>query len=283
MAKNIEKKYRSLFISDVHLGTKGCQAELLLEFIKYHDADVIYLVGDIVDGWRLKKGWYWPQTHNDVIQKLLRKARKGTRLVYVTGNHDEFLRDYLGQHFGGIEVVNEAIHENAKGKKYLVIHGDLYDGVILNAKWLAKLGDWAYITVLKINTVYNFSRRKLGIGYWSLSQYLKLKVKNAVNFITAFEDVVAQEAKKRGLDGVICGHIHHAQIKEIDGVTYMNDGDWVESCTALAENEDGEFEMIYWSEERQKYPEIMEQTSRKKRKKKGSSDHTPPANEPAAA
>ena len=237
-----------MFISDIHLGTKGCKADLLLDFIKHHEADIIYLVGDIVDGWRLKKNWYWPQSHNDVVQKLLRKVRKGTRVIYITGNHDEFLRDYLGSHFGGIEVVNEAVHEDGLGRKFLVIHGDAFDGVLLNARWLALLGDWAYEAALKLNNYFNYFRRKLGFGYWSLSAYLKLKVKNAVSFMTDFEELLAQEARKRKLDGVICGHIHHAQIKTIGDILYMNDGDWVESCTALGETEDGEFEIIRWTE-----------------------------------
>ncbi|WP_321396740.1 UDP-2,3-diacylglucosamine diphosphatase [Emcibacter sp.] len=266
MLKENRRKYRSLFLSDIHLGTKGCKAELLLEFLKYHDADTIYLVGDIVDGWRLQKGWYWPQAHNDVVQKMLRKVRKGTTMYYVTGNHDEFLRDYLGDHFGGIEVVNEVIHEDATGKKYLVVHGDAYDGVLLNARWLAKLGDWAYETALKLNNLYNFCRRKLGFGYWSLSAYLKLKVKNAVKFMTDFEDILAQEARKRDLDGVICGHIHHAQIKMIDEIVYMNDGDWVESCTALVENTDGSFEIINWAEERKSMLNLRKDSKKSKDK-----------------
>ncbi|WP_417320238.1 UDP-2,3-diacylglucosamine diphosphatase [Emcibacter sp.] len=266
MLKENKRKYRALFLSDIHLGTKGCKAEYLLEFLKYHDADTIYLVGDIVDGWRLQKGWYWPQAHNDVVQKMLRKVRKGTEMFYVTGNHDEFLRDYLGSHFGGIEVVNEVIHEDATGKKYLVVHGDAYDGVLLNARWLAKLGDWAYETALKMNNWYNFCRRKLGFGYWSLSAYLKLKVKNAVKFMTDFEDILAQEARKRELDGVICGHIHHAQIKMIDEIVYMNDGDWVESCTALVENLDGTFEIINWAEERKTMLNLRKDSKKSKDK-----------------
>jgi UDP-2,3-diacylglucosamine pyrophosphatase LpxH len=246
------RRYRALFISDVHLGTKGCQAELLLDFLKYNEADTVYLVGDIVDGWRLKANWYWPQKHNDVVQKLLRKGRKGARMLYLPGNHDEFLRDYYGTHFGGIEVVETAIHEAADGKRYLVIHGDVFDLVVRHAKWLAFLGDWAYTAALGINTYLNKIRRRLGLTYWSLSQWAKLKVKNAVNYIGKFEEAVAEEAKRHQVDGVICGHIHHATIHDQFGVRYVNCGDWVESCTAVAEHEDGRLEIISWTRKLEK-------------------------------
>ncbi|GLK81159.1 UDP-2,3-diacylglucosamine diphosphatase [Methylopila turkensis] len=242
------RRFRALFISDVHLGTKGCQADLLLDFLRDHDADTIYLVGDIVDGWRLKQSWYWPQSHNDVVQKLLRKARKGARILYLPGNHDEFLRSYYGSHFGGIEVVETAIHEAADGKRYLVIHGDFFDVVVRHARWLALLGDWAYETALMVNTHVNHVRRRLGFPYWSLSAWAKLKVKNAVNFIGQFEETLSAEARKQEVDGVICGHIHHAVIRDMGGVAYVNTGDWVESCTAVAENYDGRLELIRWAD-----------------------------------
>ena len=241
-------KCRTVFISDIHLGTKGCKAAFLLDFIRAVEAETIYLVGDIVDGWRLKKSWYWPQSHNDVVQKLLRKARKGTKIIYVPGNHDEMLRSYTGTHFGGIEVMNEAIHEAADGKRYLVIHGDAFDGIVRYHKWLALLGDWAYTTVLWLNTHFNAVRRKLGFSYWSLSAFLKFKVKNAVQFVNNYETTVVEEARKRGVDGVICGHIHHAEMREINGITYINDGDWVESCTACFEHFDGRMEIVNWVE-----------------------------------
>ena len=242
--------YRTIWISDVHLGTRGCKAEFLLDFLRHTESDQLYLVGDILDGWRLRKSWYWPQAHNDVVQKLLRKARKGTRLVYVPGNHDEFLRDYTGRHFGGVEVVQDIIHETADGKRLLVTHGDHFDGVVKYARWLALLGDWAYTSALAINHWYNLARRRLGFPYWSLSAFLKEKVKNAVKFIDNYEDAIASEARRRGVDGVVCGHIHKAQIREIDGVLYCNDGDWVESCTALVEHRDGRLELIHWAEVR---------------------------------
>ena len=245
-AKDKPRAWRTLFISDVHLGTRGCQAELLLDFLKHNDAGTIYLVGDMVDGWRLKSGWYWPQSHNDVVQKLLRRARKGTRVVYIPGNHDEFMRDYLGQHFGGVEVINQIIHTAADGKRMLVIHGDQFDVVVMHARWLAYFGDWAYELALWSNTWFNRARRMLGLPYWSFSAWAKLKVKNAVNFIGSFEATLAAEAEKLGADGVICGHIHHAAIRQIGKVTYINTGDFVESCTAIGEHEDGTFEILHW-------------------------------------
>jgi UDP-2,3-diacylglucosamine pyrophosphatase LpxH len=254
------RQVRTLFLSDVHLGMKGCQAEKLLDFLRCYDAKTIYLVGDIVDGWQLRSSWYWPQTHNDVVQKLLRKARKGTQLFYIPGNHDEFLRDYYGTHFGGIEVVEERIHVAADGRCYLVIHGDLFDVVIRHAKWLALLGDKAYDAAIWLNTHFNAIRRAFGFTYWSLSQWAKLKVKNAVNFIGEFERTLAAEARRRGLDGVICGHIHHAVIRAQSDFRYMNCGDWVESCTALVEDFDGAFEIITWTT-RAPWPADVEEES----------------------
>nr|WP_246400255.1 UDP-2,3-diacylglucosamine diphosphatase [Rhizobium metallidurans] len=240
------RHFRTLFISDVHLGSKAAKADFLIDFLKYHEADTIFLVGDIVDGWRLKRSWYWPQECNDVIQKLLRKARKGTRIIYIPGNHDEFLRDFPGMHFGGIEVAERMMHEAADGKKYLVLHGDEFDVVVRNARLLAYLGDWAYDMAIMINIGLAAVRRKLGMPYWSFSAWAKLQVKHAVNFIGEFQKVVAEEARKSGADGVICGHIHHAVMEDMDGVRYINTGDWVESCTAIAEHEDGTFELIEW-------------------------------------
>jgi UDP-2,3-diacylglucosamine pyrophosphatase LpxH len=242
------RRYRTLFISDVHLGAKGCQADRLLDFLRWHEADTIYLVGDIVDGWQLRSGWYWPQAHNDVVQKILRKARKGARVVYVPGNHDEFLRDYYGTHFGGIEVTETAIHEGADGRRYLVIHGDMFDFVVTQARWLALVGDHAYEFAILVNRWFNAARRRLGFPYWSLSRWAKLKVKNAVNYIGAFEKTLSAEAERHGVDGVICGHIHCAAIHDNFGLRYINCGDWVESCTAVVEHLDGRFEIITWTD-----------------------------------
>lgn len=240
--------YRTLFISDIHLGAKGCQAELLIDFLREHEAEQIYLIGDIVDGWRLKRGWYWPQSHNDVVQKLLRKARKGSEIVYIPGNHDEFLRSYLGSHFGGVQVRDRDLHETADGRKLLIIHGDQFDVVVRHAKWLAHFGDWAYVSALWFNTWINRMRRAAGLPYWSLSKWAKLKVKDAVNYIGEFERALAREARSMGADGVVCGHIHHAAIAHCEGIQYANTGDWVESCTAIGENHDGSLQLIDWAE-----------------------------------
>jgi UDP-2,3-diacylglucosamine pyrophosphatase LpxH len=245
-----ERRYRSVFISDVHLGTRGCKADFLLDFLRSVESENLYLVGDIVDGWRLRRSWYWPQAHNDVVQKLLRKARKGTRVFYVPGNHDEFARAYVENDFGHVRLVHDAVHQTADGRRLLVIHGDEFDGVVLYAKWLALLGDSAYTLALALNHWFNMIRRKMGLPYWSLSKYLKHKVKNAVTFIAKYEEAMADEARRRGCDGVICGHIHHAEIRQIDGILYCNDGDWVESCTALVEHFDGRLEILDWSKER---------------------------------
>ncbi|MGB3830483.1 MAG: UDP-2,3-diacylglucosamine diphosphatase [Mesorhizobium sp.] len=237
---------RTLFISDVHLGTRGAQAEALLEFLRAHEADTIYLVGDIVDGWRLRSSWYWPQSHNDVVQKLLRRARKGARIVYVPGNHDEFLREFCDMHFGGIEVRDSIVHEAADGRRYLVIHGDAFDMVVRHARWLAFLGDWAYVIALGLSTHISAVRRRMGFPYWSLSAWAKARVKNAVNYIGRFEETLAAEAARHDVQGVICGHIHTAALREFDGFSYINTGDWVESCTAVVEHEDGRMELIHW-------------------------------------
>jgi UDP-2,3-diacylglucosamine pyrophosphatase LpxH len=243
------RRIRTMFLSDVHLGLKASRTDALLRFLKEYDADTIYLVGDIIDGWALKSAWYWPQSHNDVVQKLLRKARKGTRIIYLPGNHDEFLRDFYGTHFGGIEVQDRAIHQGADGKRYLIIHGDQFDFVIRHAKWLAHLGDAAYDAALFLNRLVASVRRKLGLPYWSLSAWAKLKVKNAVSVIGAFEKELVAEAGRMDAQGVICGHIHHATQREIDGVVYLNTGDWVESMTAIIEHYDGKMELLHWREE----------------------------------
>lgn len=239
-------RFRTIWISDIHLGTPGCQAELLLDFLKHTESRELYLVGDIIDGWHLRRRWTWQQRHNDVVQKILRKARKGTRVTYIAGNHDEAARRFLGLAFGGIAIADEAVHVTARGERLLVIHGDQYDGVVQCARWLAYVGDHLYEFALKLNRWFNWGRRHLGLPYWSLSQYLKHKVKNAVSFITAFEEAVARDARQRGLDGVVCGHIHHPEIRDIHGVRYCNDGDWVESLSSLVETEDGELKIFTW-------------------------------------
>lgn len=238
---------RTLWISDLHLGTPGCQAAALLDCLRHIHCDTLYLVGDIVDGWQLRRSWYWPQAHNDVVQKLLRRARKGCRVVYIPGNHDEFARHYIGHEFGGIQVVEEALHTTADGRVLWVTHGDLYDGVIQIAPGLARLGDTLYELALKLNRWLNALRARAGLPYWSLSRYLKLKVKRAVSYVGDFERALAREARRRGAHGVVCGHIHHAELRPVDGVLYANDGDWVESLTALVEHRDGRLQLIDWA------------------------------------
>jgi len=244
-------RFRTIWISDIHLGTRGCKAEFLLDFLKHTESEYLYLVGDVVDGWQLRKRWYWPQTHNDVIQKILRRAHKGARVFYIPGNHDEVARPFCNLHFGGVFVTNEIVHETAQGKRLLILHGDQFDMVIGCAQWLAHLGDTAYEALLRINTLLNFIRRKMGFTYWSLSAYLKQKVKNAVKRMSTFEHFIAERASHHNVDGVICGHIHHAEIRVIGNVLYCNDGDWVESCTALVEDFDGNLSLIHWAEQRQ--------------------------------
>jgi UDP-2,3-diacylglucosamine pyrophosphatase LpxH len=241
-------RYRTIWISDIHLGTPGCSADLLLDFLKSIECETLYLVGDIIDAWRLRKGWYWPPRHNDVVRRILKMAKHGTHVVYVPGNHDEVLRDYTGLAFGDVTVVSEAIHETADGRKLLVLHGDQFDGVVLYARWLAFLGDSAYALLLRSNLLVNWVRRRFGLPYWSLAAHMKKRVKNAVQFISKFEEVVAHAAAERQVDGVVCGHIHSAEIRQFGDITYYNDGDWVESCTALVEHADGTIEIVDWAE-----------------------------------
>ena len=242
-------RYRTLFISDIHLGTRACRADDLLDFLKAYDADTIYLVGDIIDFWHIKHGPVWPQSHNVVLQKLFRKSRKGTKLIYIPGNHDECLRDYCGETFGTIEVHRDTVHVTADGRRLLVMHGDEFDVIIRYARWLAFLGDRSYEFALWLNRPLNWIRRRCGFGYWSLSSYLKYRVKQAVNFIGDFEKALIEEAHRRNVDGVVCGHIHHAANRHDGGLHYINCGDWVESGTAVAESYSGEISLIRWFED----------------------------------
>jgi UDP-2,3-diacylglucosamine pyrophosphatase LpxH len=240
------QRYRAIFISDIHLGTRGCKASFLLDFLRHNESDTLYLVGDIIDGWALKKSFHWPQSHNDIVQKVLRKARKGTHVVYIPGNHDEVGRQFAGLDFGQVAIRQDAVHTLCDGRRLWVVHGDFADGVMLHARWLAYVGDSLYDFVLWLNNHFNRVRVRLGLPYWSLSQYLKHRVKNAVSFITGFEQVLLREARRHGFDGVICGHIHKAEIRPIDGLLYCNDGDWVESLTALVETHEGELRIVTW-------------------------------------
>ncbi len=242
------KRHRTIFISDTHLGTRGCKAEALADFLAHNDCETLYLVGDIVDGWRLKRRWFWPEAHNQVLHQILHKVDTGCRVIFVPGNHDEAFRRYCGRNIAGVEIQHESLHQTADGKMLLVLHGDRFDAVISCAKWLAHLGDRAYTLALDLNTGLSALRRALGLPYWSLSAYLKRKVKNALEYVCRFEEAVAREARARGLDGVVCGHIHHAAKRDIGGVLYLNDGDWVESCTALVEDARGHLEILRWAD-----------------------------------
>ncbi len=245
----IQTHFRAVFISDTHLGTRGCRTDFLADFLSRISAEHIYLVGDIIDGWRLRKSWFWDDGHDQVLRHILRHSRNGTAVTYIPGNHDEMFRTWLplGLEVAGIKLVREAVHETADGRKLLVIHGDEFDSVVCYAKFLAVLGDGAYTLALAVNRYFNLIRLKLGRPYWSLSAWLKRQVKEAVKAIDRFEVAVADEARARGLDGVVCGHIHHAEMRMVGDVLYCNDGDWVESCTALVEHDDGRLELLDWA------------------------------------
>ncbi len=238
---------RTLFLSDIHLGTRACQAERLLDFLREHPAETLYLIGDIVDFWAMKRGTHWNAAQNTVVQKVLRRARHGERVVLIPGNHDEALRDYAGSAFGDIRIAEEAVHTTADGRRLLLMHGDAFDGVTRHHRWVARLGDVAYNLLVRANRGISWLRRKLGLaGYWSLAGYAKRRVKRALEFIFDFEENAVRHAAARGLDGIVCGHIHCATIKDIDGIAYLNCGDWVDSCTAIVEHADGRLELVAW-------------------------------------
>jgi UDP-2,3-diacylglucosamine pyrophosphatase LpxH len=247
------RQYRTIWISDVHLGTKGCNAELLIDFLDHTDSDTMYLVGDIIDGWRLKKKFYWPPEHSDIVWRILKRAKRGTRIVYIPGNHDEMVRPFSGMNFGGVEIRRAAFHYTADGRRLMVLHGDEFDTIMLAHRWLAFVGDALYHAMMKLNGWVASVRKLFGLPYWSISKAAKHKVKNAVEFISKYEEVVARAAGERGADGVVCGHIHTAEIREFDhdgkSVSYYNDGDWVEGCNALVEHFDGKMELLHWPEE----------------------------------
>ncbi|MXO65683.1 UDP-2,3-diacylglucosamine diphosphatase [Altericroceibacterium endophyticum] len=248
-AERQRRKFRTIWISDVHLGTKGCNAELLIDFLDNTDSETMYLVGDIIDGWRLKKKLYWPAIHNDVVWRILKRAKRGTRIVYIPGNHDEMVRPFCGMKFGDVEIARAAFHTTADGRRLMVLHGDEFDAIMLAHRWLAVVGDALYHLLMGLNQWVNAIRSRFGLPYWSLSKVAKHKVKNAVEFISRYEEIVARAAGERGVDGVVCGHIHTAEIREFDGIEYFNDGDWVEGCTALVEHFDGRMEILHWPEE----------------------------------
>lgn len=243
------RRFRTIWISDVHLGTKGCNAPMLIDFLDNTDSETIYLVGDIIDGWRLKKKFYWPDAHNDIVWRIMKRAKRGTRVVYIPGNHDEMFRQFTGLNFGGVEIRRAAFHDTADGRRLMVLHGDEFDAVMLAHRWLAFAGDAAYTLLMGLNRYVNAVRQRLGLPYWSLSKMAKHKVKNAVEFISRYEEIVARAAGQRGVDGVVCGHIHTAEFRMFDGIEYWNDGDWVEGCNALVEHFDGRMEILHWPEE----------------------------------
>ncbi|MEO1009459.1 MAG: UDP-2,3-diacylglucosamine diphosphatase [Planctomycetota bacterium] len=241
--ERIDLRYRTVFLSDLHLGSSGCRAAELSAFLKCVQCDTLFLVGDVIDMWRLKSKWYWPGKHNRVISRILKMARKGTRVIYVPGNHDEHARQYAGLSFGGVELMLDAEHTTTRGERLYITHGDQFDMVVKHARVLSALGSWAYEILLKVNRHYNRVRKLLGLNYWSLSQFLKLQVKSACTYISKFEDALVDEAKRKGFDGVVCGHIHKAEIRRED-FNYYNCGDWVESCTALVEDFDGSVKLL---------------------------------------
>jgi len=243
MSSDTVRHARTAWISDMHLGTRGANAGALLDFLRDYEVETLYIVGDLIDIWALRRGIYWPQEHNDVIQKILRKGRKGTRIIYIPGNHDELVTDFEGS-YGNITIQKHAIHELADGRRLFVIHGHELDTVVQNVKWLAFLGDVGYQFLLSLNPAINFVRRRFGLGYWSLSAYAKKRVKDAVSFVGRFEEEVVRYARDYSVDAVLCGHIHSAAIRQIGPVTYYNCGDWVETCSALVESATGQIEMV---------------------------------------
>jgi len=243
------RRYRSVFISDLHLGSPGCKVDCLLDFLRNVESDTLYLVGDIVDGWRLDKKWFWPDKHSEVVHRLFARANNGTEVIYLPGNHDESLRKLIGRKVAGVKVRHDIIHQTADGRRLLVVHGDAFDNVVTEMKWLALVGSVAYDVALVANRWFNHARRWLGLGYWPLSAFLKENVKAAVKFIDKYERCLAEEARRRQACGVICGHIHKPEMRTVDGVHYYNDGDWVESCSALVEHQDGRLELLAWAQQ----------------------------------
>jgi UDP-2,3-diacylglucosamine pyrophosphatase LpxH len=257
----VRPRYRTIWVSDTHLGTRDCKARELLEFLDGHDCEYLYLVGDIIDFWRLQRAPHWPQIHSDVIRTVLSKARAGTLVTFVPGNHDEYLRRFCDMQLGNIMVTREAVHRTVDGRLLLVLHGDEFDGITRCHRWLALLGDFGYDRLLVVNRWFNHARRMLGFGYWSLAAYVKGKVKRAVNFVADFEQTLAGEAGRRGMQGIVCGHIHRAEMRAVGPVLYCNTGDWVESCTALVEHEDGELELVWRAPARAVHPRAARMTA----------------------
>ncbi len=241
------RRVRTLFLSDIHLGTRACQAGHLLAFLREYECENLFLVGDIIDFWAMSRAVHWPASHNTVVQKILKRARHDTRVCLIPGNHDELLREHVGSNFGDVHLLREHVHVAVDGRRYLVLHGDEYDQVTTLHRWVSVLGDVSYGMLIHLNRGLSWLRRRLGIsGHWSLADYAKRNVLRAVSFISDFERAVAHTARQRGLDGVICGHIHTPALRRIDGITYINCGDWVDSCTAVVEHMDGRMELVRW-------------------------------------
>jgi UDP-2,3-diacylglucosamine pyrophosphatase LpxH len=247
-------KLRTVFVSDIHLGFKGCSAELLLDFLHSVEMEYLFLVGDIIDVWSMKKSMFWPQAHNNVVRTLLGKAKRGTKVIFIPGNHDEVFREFDGAVFGNLQIHKDYIHVGADGRRMLILHGDEFDSVVKFSPWLAKLGSNIYDVLLALNPHINWWRRLFGLSHWSLSAYLKNKTKKACQYIGSFEESVAQAARKRGVETVVCGHIHRAEMREIEGILYCNDGDWVESCTSLVEDMNGQLRLIDWPKLKEQLP-----------------------------
>ncbi|MEO0477893.1 MAG: UDP-2,3-diacylglucosamine diphosphatase [Planctomycetota bacterium] len=252
--QNQRRRYRAVWISDTHLGTRSCKADFLLDFLKSIETDHLYLVGDIIDLWKAKSGWYWNDIQNQVLRRVLKMSSLGTKVFYTPGNHDEYFRGFIGTNFGGIQIIDRVEHRMLDGRRFLVFHGDQFDAIVCNYRWLAVVGGHLYDWLVQLNSGFNWCRKKLGMHYWSLSQYLKLRAKHATKVIGSFETITSEFGKKEGYDGVVCGHIHKAEIRDINGITYCNDGDWVESCTALVEHLDGRLEIIEWTDRRPEVP-----------------------------
>lgn len=244
------RRFRTVWISDVHLGTRGCKADFLLDFLRSTECDYLYLVGDIVDLWNMKRGLYWPQSHNNVIRTVLGKAKHDTRVVYIPGNHDELLRDFVGMEFGNVRLERECVHTTRAGKRLLVMHGDQHERAVQHPRLIVWIGDHAYYLLLYMNRWFNRARGALGMPYWSLATWLKQKMGNAVRYIHKYEQAVIHEARRRGLDGVVCGHIHRGDLDTVNGLLYCNDGDWVENCTALVEHHDGTLQLLHWADQK---------------------------------
>lgn len=249
MRQHRKHSYRTIWLSDLHLGSRNTNSDYLLEFLEQHDAEYLYLVGDIFDLWLLPSGWHWPAVNDRIVERVLAMSGKGTRVVYIPGNHDAVLRRHVHSEIRGVHLMPEAIHRTADGRRFLVLHGDEFDPISTYRPWLAKLGSDAYQVLLRLNHYVSSCRRRLGLGYWSFSAFLKHKVKEVVNFIGSFKREIVNEARRREVDGLICGHVHHASFEELEGVVYTNTGDWVESCTALVENFDGTLQIIRWAEQ----------------------------------